>query len=84
MTAFGFIVFDLWQVKAETIFDNVIITDDAAEPDAFAAAQFMIKTNGWKLHFGQRANIQKSRIEFKSFRVGSNRFVLGSDLFEVS
>merc|ERR1712086_1105035 len=33
---FGFIGFDLWQVKAETIFDNVIITDDASEADAFA------------------------------------------------
>merc|ERR1712185_682649 len=35
--AFGFIGFDLWQVKAETIFDNIIITDDVAEADAFAA-----------------------------------------------
>merc|ERR1712070_841478 len=34
---FGFIGFDLWQVKAETIFDNIIITDDAAEADEFAA-----------------------------------------------
>merc|ERR1712070_1279049 len=34
--AFGFIGFDLWQVKAETIFDNIIITDDLAEADAFA------------------------------------------------
>merc|ERR1712149_169594 len=34
--AFGFIGFDLWQVKGGTIFDNVIITDDAAEADAFA------------------------------------------------
>merc|ERR1712048_933170 len=34
---FGFIGFDLWQGKAETIFDNVIITDDVAEADSFAA-----------------------------------------------
>merc|ERR1719264_1777481 len=33
---FSFIGFDLWQVKGGTIFDNVIITDDAAEADAFA------------------------------------------------
>jgi len=33
---FGFLGFDLWQVKAGTIFDNVIVTDDAAEADAFA------------------------------------------------
>jgi calreticulin len=34
---FGFIGFDLWQVKGGTIFDNVIICDDVAEADAFAA-----------------------------------------------
>merc|ERR1711920_1151338 len=33
---FGFIGFDLWQVKGGTIFDNVIITDDVAEADEFA------------------------------------------------
>merc|ERR1719265_1214571 len=33
---FGFIGFDLWQVKSGSIFDNVIITDDVAEADAFA------------------------------------------------
>merc|ERR1711934_1331257 len=33
---FGFIGFDLWQVKSGTIFDNVIITDDKSEADAFA------------------------------------------------
>merc|ERR1712083_345634 len=34
---FGFIGFDLWQVKGNTIFDNVIITDDKNEADNFAA-----------------------------------------------
>jgi len=33
---FGFIGFDLWQVKGGTIFDNIIVTDDVAEADAFA------------------------------------------------
>merc|ERR1711976_271781 len=33
---FGFIGFDLWQVKGGTIFDNIIITDDVAEADGFA------------------------------------------------
>merc|ERR1712119_180297 len=33
---FGFLGFDLWQVKGGTIFDNVILTDDTAEADAFA------------------------------------------------
>jgi len=34
---FGFVGFDLWQVKGGTIFDNLIICDDKAEADAFAA-----------------------------------------------
>merc|ERR1739848_121107 len=34
---FGFIGFDLWQVKGGTIFDSIIICDDKAEADAFAA-----------------------------------------------
>merc|ERR1719272_1756516 len=33
---FGFIGFDLWQVKSGSIFDNIIITDDVAEADKFA------------------------------------------------
>merc|ERR1711970_1284974 len=33
---FGFIGFDLWQVKCGTIFDNIIITDDVAEADKCA------------------------------------------------
>merc|ERR1719327_2621051 len=33
---FGFIGFDLWQVKGGTIFDNIIISDDRAEADEFA------------------------------------------------
>merc|ERR1712176_1712165 len=33
---FGFIGFDLWQVKGGTIFDNVVITDDVADADSFA------------------------------------------------
>merc|ERR1719498_1711932 len=33
---FSFIGFDLWQVKGGSIFDNIIITDDAAEADKFA------------------------------------------------
>merc|ERR1712238_246181 len=34
---FAFLGFDLWQVKGGTIFDNVVITDDVAEADAFVA-----------------------------------------------
>merc|ERR1712039_890909 len=33
---FGFIGFDLWQGKGNTIFDNIILTDDKAEADSFS------------------------------------------------
>merc|ERR1712190_377460 len=33
---FGFLGFDLWQVKGGTIFDNIIVCDDKTEADAFA------------------------------------------------
>merc|ERR1712076_25941 len=33
----SFIGFDLWQVKGNTIFDNIIITDDVAEADKYVA-----------------------------------------------
>merc|ERR1712226_602181 len=46
---FGFIGFDLWQVKAGTIFDNVIVTDDAAEADSF--------TKKWK----ELSEVEKSK-----------------------
>merc|ERR1712139_266257 len=46
---FGFIGFDLWQVKSGTIFDNVIITDDEAEADAF--------TKKWK----ELSEVEKSK-----------------------
>jgi len=34
--SFGFIGFDLWQVKGGSIFDNVIVCDDVADADKFA------------------------------------------------
>merc|ERR1712211_75965 len=46
---FGFIGFDLWQVKGGTIFDNVIVTDDVAEADSF--------TKKWK----ELSEVEKSK-----------------------
>jgi len=43
--AFGFIGFDLWQVKGGTIFDNIIICDDVAEADVFAAKWKALSTH---------------------------------------
>merc|ERR1712014_75265 len=46
---FGFIGFDLWQVKGGTIFDNIIITDDKAEAVSF--------TKKWK----ELSEVEKSK-----------------------
>merc|ERR1711945_2825 len=46
---FGFIGFDLWQVKSGSIFDNIIITDDEAEADSF--------TKKWK----ELSEVEKSK-----------------------
>merc|ERR1712107_390967 len=45
---FGFIGFDLWQVKGGTIFDNVIITDDVGEADAFAKTKALKEVEATK------------------------------------
>jgi len=43
--------FELWQVKAGTIFDDIIITDDAAEADKFYADTFAKKQPAEKTAF---------------------------------
>merc|ERR1719399_626301 len=43
--SFGAIGFDLWQVKSGSIFDSILITDDAAKLDAHTAA-FKVRAEG--------------------------------------
>jgi len=44
----GAIGFDLWQVKSGTIFDNILIGDDAAEAEAFAKETFEVTKDAEK------------------------------------
>merc|ERR1712032_568497 len=63
---FGYVGFDLWQVKGGTIFDNVIITDDEAEADIFfkkwkelsttEQAKMHIEEEGRKFHEKKNAD----------------------------
>ena len=39
-TTSALVGFELWQVKAGTIFDNIIVTDDIKEAEAFLAATY--------------------------------------------
>lgn len=43
--------FELWQVKAGTIFDDIIVTDSLAEAEAFSAATFGAKKDAEKAAF---------------------------------
>ena len=43
--------FELWQVKAGTIFDDILVTDDAAEAQAFYDETFAKKEAGEKATF---------------------------------
>merc|ERR1719153_1882249 len=44
----GAIGFDLWQVKSGTIFDNILIGDDATEAEAFAKETFEVTKDAEK------------------------------------
>jgi len=58
----AFVGFELWQVKAGTIFDNIIITDDKTEADKFA--QLSKKTQeGEKKAFDKEENERKAKEE---------------------
>merc|ERR1719281_628531 len=43
-----YVGFELWQVKAGTIFDDIIITDSVEEAKAFAKETFFAKKDGEK------------------------------------
>merc|ERR1712062_568526 len=38
----GAVGFEIWQVKSGTIFDNILVTDDVAEAEAFAKETFEV------------------------------------------
>merc|ERR1719334_2827268 len=45
----GAVGFEIWQVKSGTIFDNIIVTDDVAEAEAFAKETFEATKDGEKM-----------------------------------
>lgn len=47
----AFVGFDLWQVKAGTIFDNLILTDSVAEAEAFMAETYTKNKDSEKAMF---------------------------------
>lgn len=60
-TDIGAVGFDLWQVKAGSIFDNVIITDDIAEADALLAETYTKNKDAEKTMFDDAEKTRKAQ-----------------------
>jgi len=59
----GAVGFELWQVKAGTIFDNIILTDSVEEAKEHADATWAKTTKGEKTHKEELDRIQKEKDE---------------------
>ncbi len=55
--------FELWQVKAGTIFDDIIVTDSLEEANAFATATFEAKKAGEKSTFDAKEEAKRAADE---------------------
>lgn len=62
----AFVGFDLWQVKAGSIFDNIIVTDDIAEAEAFLADTYTKTIDAEKKMYEEQE--QKKRDEAEEAR----------------
>jgi calreticulin len=68
----SFVGFELWQVKAGTIFDNIIVTDDKAEADKLA--ELTKKTQeGEKKAFDKEESERKAKEEEERKAAESNK-----------
>jgi calreticulin len=55
--------FELWQVKAGTIFDDIIVTDSLAEAEAFAKETFEAKKDGEKKTHDEKEETKRKKEE---------------------
>lgn len=58
-----YIGFELWQVKAGTLFDDIIVTDSLDEAKAFAAKTFSAKKDGEKKAFEAYEEAERKKNE---------------------
>jgi len=61
-----FVGFEIWQVKAGTIFDNIIVTDDQAEADKFAALTKATQEGEKKMYDKEEQERQAKEAEERS------------------
>jgi len=55
--------FELWTVKAGTMFDDILVTDDLAEATAFAAETFFAKKDNEKLMYEEDAQANSDAMD---------------------
>merc|ERR1712146_485097 len=59
----AFVGFDLWQVKAVTIFDNILVSDSVEEADAFLKETFLALKDDEKKMFDEIKEEEKKAEE---------------------
>jgi calreticulin len=69
----GAVGIELWQVKAGTLFDNIIVTDDVAEAESFMAETYNKNKDGEKTMFDEHEKEQRSKEEAERKRVEEER-----------
>merc|ERR1712227_724383 len=61
--SFAVAAFEIWQVKAGSIFDNVIITDSIEEADALAKSTFLANKDGEKKMYDKIQEEERKKAE---------------------
>jgi len=69
----AYVGFDLWQVKSGSIFDNIIVTDDIAEAEAFLAETYTKNKDAEKAMFKQVEQERKDAEEAERKRLEEER-----------
>jgi len=69
----GVVGFELWQVKAGSIFDNVIVTDSVAEAEAFLADTYTAAKDAEKAMFDEADKKKRDSEDVERKRVEEER-----------
>jgi calreticulin len=68
-----YVGFDLWQVKAGSIFDNIIVTDSIAEAENFMASTYGAHKEAEKKMFDDKEKTRKDEEEAERKRMAEER-----------
>jgi len=69
----GYVGFELWQVKAGTLFDDIIVTDDIKEAEALMAETYTKHKDAEKVMFDSHEKEQRAKEEAERKRIEEER-----------